>query len=475
MLSSQNTLSVKDQKKDFKQLIDLLEAHPTPYLWTSEDSINRRISFIKQQLDVERTNIEFYKLVAPLVSSLKDGHSSILMPQQYLKDKKKEHGVFPYEVYLSNDDILYALKPLGTDSSLPLGSKITKINDLAIPDILESIDPLVSYERKAFRNAVIQERFDSYLTLQFGKFDSLELTYATSKDTAIVTVENMPHKEWKRAYRDLESEKNDRMMKGTPYSYTKLEEGLGLLNIHGFLAKSINKYDLFLRKTFKKIKEDQIQYLIIDLRGNYGGSPIISSRLLHYITEKQFKNFAMTKFKISKWFRNYIKENYEFFKYNYIAVQIPDGMMDINAALRNEIGSYKTEEAILIEEPKKKDTEFTGKVLVLTDRRSFSMASSFASTVQCFQLGHVIGEETGGTKVFSANAFPEILSNSRLTTSMSTTQIFASCYYDKKGGVRPDFPVEPTILDIKNNSDPSMNFARLLVRKLRRAEVEAKN
>jgi len=322
------------------------------------------------------------------------------------------------------------------------------------------------------RNAIIQRSINNYLSLHFGSFQSLDIEYTSGGKSATVNVPNMAFKTYEKSYKELEEEKNDRFTQGTPYSYSKLEDEVGLLNIYGFSVKSLDNYENFLRKTFKKINEDGIKYLVIDVRGNYGGSPLVSSRLLHYISDKQFKNFALTEFKISKAYRKFLKDNIDFFKWNYIGFDLPDGVMDIHAALRDKIGSYKTEEAILIEEPQEKRNEFSGHVFVLTDRRSFSMASSFASTVQCFQLGHVIGQETGGTKIFSANAFTETLSNSRLYVNTSTTKIYASCYFEKEGGVRPDFPVEPTMLDRKNDSDAVLNYARIIVRKLKRQAKE---
>jgi len=122
-LSAQKTLSPKQQKKDFKQLLALLEAHPAPYLWTTEEAFNQKSKEIEKQLTEERNLIEFYKLIAPLVAMMKDGHSKVFFPYDHLESIQKKNGVFPYEVYLSDEDEFYLMASLEDNQAIPKGAK----------------------------------------------------------------------------------------------------------------------------------------------------------------------------------------------------------------------------------------------------------------------------------------------------------------------------------------------------------------
>ncbi len=51
------------------------------------------------------------------------------------------------------------------------------------------------------------------------------------------------------------------------------------------------KFNLFLEETFRKIKEEEIEHLIIDIRNNSGGNSTLGDALLDYLTDKTSENF----------------------------------------------------------------------------------------------------------------------------------------------------------------------------------------
>jgi len=86
--------------------------------------------------------------------------------------------------------------------------------------------------------------------------------------------------------------------------------------------------------------------------------------------------------------------------------------------------------------PKDRKNEFKGDCYLLTNRDSYSAASSFASTFQCYQMGTIVGEETGGTKIFRANAIYTQLSRTAIWVRMSTTRMYTPCYSQEFEGVK---------------------------------------
>jgi C-terminal processing protease CtpA/Prc len=471
-------ISSKQLLKDFKQLEKLIEAHPDPYQHISEEEFNKKLEAVKTSLDQPHTTTAFYKKAASIVALLKDGHSRMGLPENWLSDQRKLNGAFPFEVHLSNEDELYVVKKFNEDS-IPLGSRILSINGIKVDSFLRQIDPWISYEKKNFRNTIIDEDFEIYLYLVFGKSDGISMAYAApfAPEIALTIIRNMPYKEWKKFQKDNKEVRDIKMGKGEPYTYEKVQKGIGLLTIYAFYAYDLDAYNIFLSKTFKEIKKDSIHALVIDLRGNFGGWPKIASRLFHYISNGHFKTMAQSSMKISYAQRENLLAQIPELSYtsNYI-IFTDRHQIDIKAVLQDPIGSYVHEDALYNEVPAYEIHEFTGDCYLLTNRDSYSAASSFASTFQCYQMGTIIGEETGGTKIFRANAIYDSLNKSQLRVAMSTTKLYTACYNEEMEGVQPNVPFIPSITDIASGLDAQLFYTIGLIKRKekekRKAELE---
>jgi len=417
---SEKLLSVKHMQKDIDQLLAVVDAHPDPFSHIGEEEFLNHFKELKKEFKKPLSRIEFYKRAATQIALIKDGHSSVHMPRFWMDGKRKQNGALPFKVFMSNQDELFVQKQF-KEIDIPVGSKITHINDMSVADFITAIDPWISYEKKRFRNTIIDDQFELYLYLVIGKSDGLSFTYE-SAETKRVVIENMSYKDWKAADK-LNREEREGLGIGRPYEYEQVSEGVGIIKIYSFLSSDIDDYDRFLKKTFESIKEDEIHSLIIDVRGNYGGQPKIASKLFHYLTDSPFKGVARSSMKVSKAQREYYYERYPQLRMKEYILQRREGDLDFDAIMRNEIGTYTIEDGYHNELPKTRKYEYNGDLYLLTNRDSYSAASTFASTFQCYQMGTIIGEETGGTKIFRANAIWIKLKNSAFYVGMSTTNV----------------------------------------------------
>lgn len=452
-------------RKDFESYVGLLEAHPNPYRHITEQVFAERIKAVRNRIKKPMTLIEFYKQLSSISALIRDGHSYVGMPRFWEQNKFKEDGVFPLKVHLSNDDELYVLKSYQTDDPIPSGVRIMKINGISIDSFIRGVDPFISYERKAFRNYRIESKFYLYLLLHFGNYDGLKFEYFTS-EKKVTKVHSIPHDHYFDIPEVKEMERESRDKANDPYTYELISDGIGLLTVHSFAPSSFEEYENFLSRTFRKVNRDNIHSLIIDVRGNLGGYPKASSALCHYFSNGSFKCMAQTVVKVSEAYKKFFYDRSIYARHNLINVRHTRHFLDLNTILNGPIGSMSFESDFYNESPQEKQHEYDGDIYVVIDRRSFSAASSFAATVKCYQMGLLIGEETGGTSVFHANSIYEELYHTQLITSVATTTAYTTCFNNPDEGIKPDLKFSPSILDLSNDHDSMVRFTELVVKKI---------
>ena len=136
-----------------------------------------------------------------------------------------------------------------------------------------------------------------------------------------------------------------------------------------------------------------------------------------------------------------------------------------------KVGDLATEMNDNNELPLTKTNEFEGDLYLLTDRTSFSAASSFAATFRCYGLGIIIGEATGGTKTFFGTNIPVDMKHSDLILAVSTTKNYTTCFTpDENEPIVPDVEVSPSVLDRINDSDQMLYYTLRLIKKINKGK-----
>ncbi|GLR19981.1 S41 family peptidase [Portibacter lacus] len=462
-----NTHSPKKMEKDLKELLDMVDAHPDPFAKITEEDFNQIVDVVKQNITKELDEVDFYKNLSRIVAAISDGHSRLSMPRHWLKNLMKKHGVFPYEIFVTNKNELFIIKSYG-DENLPLGVQILEINGMSVDSMINALNPYISYETIPFRNDKITESFELMLYLIFKQSSNLKFKTANSE----VIIPSIPFKDWKKQKKDNREEREKKIGIGEPYEFTILEPGVGKIDIFSFSVSDIDKYNFFLNKTFKQIKKNNIHSLIIDVRGNYGGWPKIASELFHYIHNGYFKTMAKSSMKISYPYRNYFTRRNPSLRSGNVILEQKRHYVDLSSVLYGKLDSYVDEDLFFNETPIMETYEFTGDCYLLIDRKSYSASSAFASTFQCYTMGFIIGEPTGGTKIFRANAIFKELPRTSIVAAMSTTKLYTACYNLEDEPVNPNIVVVPTITDRVFDQDPQLITALLLIKKMQKAKAD---
>ncbi|KAA3637390.1 MAG: hypothetical protein DWQ02_06850 [Bacteroidetes bacterium] len=463
----------KKLNKDFEEMVAMIEAHPSPYRHISEANLNKLIDSTRNLINEPMSALHFYKLITPIFTSLKDGHTSVYYPQDWIKKLRKENGVFPYKVYITEENRLYIIGNYGADETIPLGAEILSLNGVTSSVFIKEISRYVSYEQEIFRNTIIEEDFDFYLLLYFGQLFDIELEYFSDKKHKH-TVNYILYDKWVKGKKEDEKYETKKTNIHEPYEYKKVKEGVALLKIHSFAIRDHKKFEFFLNDMFRKINKEGIKSLIIDVRGNTGGYPKEVSHLLHYVSDKYFKTMARSEMKVSEAYKEYFKNIAPSVNFYSAHFSRRPHTIDVKSVFVKEPGTIVSEELLYNEPPKEMFHEFRGDLYLLIDRRSFSASSSFAATFRCYQLGAIIGSETGGTKVFHANSMFKELRHSRIIGKMATTRLYTPCFYEEDEGIKPDLVVKPTIQTLVAKSDIVLNHTLRVINKIQKLREEEK-
>jgi C-terminal processing protease CtpA/Prc len=213
----------------------------------------------------------------------------------------------------------------------------------------------------------------------------------------------------------------------------------------------------FFRRSFKEIRKNDIGHLIIDVRGNGGGSVTNSTQITRYISNERFKVadslYAIAK---KKKYSRYIKN--DFFNRLFITF----------FASRKEDGYYHFRYFEKHHFKPKTKNHFNGQVYILTGGNSFSATTLFTCSLIKQDNVTVVGEETGGGAYGnSAWLIPDVtLPNTGVRFRLPLFRLVIDKEIPKVGkGVQPEVESKPSIDAIKRGIDYKLEKTMELIKK----------
>ncbi|MCU0336853.1 MAG: S41 family peptidase, partial [Sediminibacterium sp.] len=217
----------------------------------------------------------------------------------------------------------------------------------------------------------------------------------------------------------------------------------------------------FFRRSFKKLRKENIQHLIIDLRENGGGRISNSIALTKYLKQTP-KYLKQTPFKIadsvvaiSRKFKygQYIQSSWLYWMaMNIGASKATDGSIHYK---RFELHNYQPKERLA----------FKGSTYLIQGGYTFSAATMVISALKGQDNITVIGEESGGGHYGnSAMHIPYItLPNSKLRVRLPLYRMVLNQNIVKGRGIEPDIKIPPSSYAIRVGFDPKMAAIQALI------------
>ena len=436
---------------DFDYLFKTLESiHPDLYFYTSKDFIDAFRKKAISKINHPMTDLEFWKVIAPVVVKLNDGHTATYFPKKVRKDYLDNGGIiFPFDVKAENNK-LFVSKNYTQDSLIGINSEILSINKIPVDSILNKMRLYHNGERLSFIDLKVSWFFKPYIWVLFNFRDSFQLDFISctdgkpySKNYSGITYDN---------YKSLKKVKQSRK---TPYSfYTIPDTKIGVIDFRSMV--DYNAFQKFLDSTVRIVLNDSLQDLIIDVRKNGGGNSNLADALLSHFNKKPYTQATQMDVKVSKQARKQFRQI--FFKW-YMYPLYPIALF--NSYSRPVLFGKKGKVISRYSEPKEHEADklfFNGNVYLLTGTNTFSSANILAAVFKCYNMGTMIGEETGGLTIAFGDIVNFELPNTKLKAGCSYKKFYHPCGKPDNHGVIPDIEVKQNKEDIKQGKDAVMDF-----------------
>lgn len=453
-------------QEDYRLLKNILEKkHPSLYWYTSKDSMDLFFSKYEAEIRDSMTEQQFaWQVLAPLVSKIKCGHTSVSMSKAYIRwADRKTFPSFPLYMKVWEDSMLTMINLNRKDSVIKKGVPITSINGLSMQSLVEKISGYLPKDGDA--NSInyirMSANFPYYHRNIFGLTKTYRVTYLDSlgnSNTAELPLFAPVKDSTKKApVVKVKQPKPPKQKRLTVYRSLQIDSSgqFAVMTLNTFSKGQLRR---FFRRSFKELKEKRINNLVLDVRLNGGGRVGLSTLLTKYISRTPFK-VADTLYAVSKNLKPYSRyiegkffNNLELF---FITRKKKDGLYHIGFLEKK------------LFKPKKKN-HYDGKLYVITAGPTFSAAALFCNTIKGQEGIKLVGEETGGGWYGNNGVMiPDIiLPNTKITVRLP---LFRMVQYKhvpehKSSGIVPDIYVGTSYDALMKGYDRKMTVVKEMIR-----------
>ena len=458
--TKENRIAPEKLRQDFQILrTSLEEGYPGMSRYNSKIFTDSLFDSSEKQLQKEMSEREYFLFLSKIVMQLHDGHMDVYPTEKTLEKLANRECTIPFQAFISGQK-MYVQKNYSNFSDKELlGAEIISINGQPVSSIIAEVLKICTSdgnnETNKFKRLESSGLLTQYLFYLQGYTETYKIEYVPFNDTMTksstlkgITFENLL-KIRKSKYPGV---------KQLPAEFKLLTSATAYLKIASFneadYENSKMDFPALLKSSFETINSKGMKNLILDLRGNGGGTDEYGKILFSYFINHEFMYY--TSLIINK-------PEFNFMKYtDQPEMKIPEDAIRIN-----DVGTYDVIDHPNVGMQKNSTPNYSGKLFILIDGNCFSTTSECLSMLHSYTSAVFIGEESGGGYYGNCSgSVPQlILSNSLLQIGIPLMKYSMAVkeYKYKDRGVIPDYKISPTIKDKILSHDPELEFAKKLI------------
>lgn len=463
-VAGQNAIDIKSKKFKPRQLhadIDYAfkkfeKIHPDFFKETQRSTALKRFEDLKKSITTPLTRYEFMQIFTPVaISVIRDRHTFVFqLDEEYNKYLENGGRLFPIPVMIKNRK-LYCNSEL---TEIPYNSEIIQINNIPSSEILEIVLRGYSTENNEVKEFKTSNLFSNAFWSFMGGYDGYEIQYRMSEDEEAMEIISG----------GLTNSEIDslRFKKGKDdFEYEEIPELNAAVFKFNNSMVDLKEFRSYCDSIFNIIKTKDFENLIIDIRQNHDGTTQAAEILFEYITNKevtQLDSFLNKVSKVRK--RGFVEEHREhmgWFKwYHYLYYPIYIRSHPYRKEMMTARNGSKLMTYFPAKQPNENSLRFKGEIYLLTGIRTFSAANGLAAAFKCYDLGTIVGQETGQPTISTADWGTFELPNTKIKCAASVSRIYWACGKDDGKGVMPDFNLE---VDASTGVDNEMEYVKYLI------------
>ena len=398
--------SKKSILEDLDQYVEFIEqTHPRIAYTTDTKNLDAAVLVIRKKITDSMPANEVWDLFASLNPIFNDAHIGLIGPETMYQEYLSQGGTkLPFSIKVKAGEI-YIDQVSSPDGFKYKNYRILSINGMDSSDILLSLLPKMRGESNSLRELILSRRFPVFYTMYYGEHKKHELELMDEQqDKVHITINS----------NNLE-DTGSQGPKEEHYDYEKINDSVAYLKIASFEVENKDVFKLFLDDSFNDIHSNRISNLILDIGENGGGARDLSDLLLDYLTSEKYTGTSKVEARVTE-------EN------------------------KSMIPGAKVRDVVTVPypnwvQPKNEVPVFKGDVYVLVSEKSYSQAIVFATIVQDFNLGKIVGEETAGKANQTGQVQKINLEHTGFTVYCPIYIFHRAKVIDGKRGVVPDIKV----------------------------------
>ncbi len=469
------TYTAEQIKEDLVNLKNEIEKyHPDPFKYISKERFTFLQDSILQKVSGRYSLREAYFTFLPLVQAVGCGHTH-MSPDRRLLSKSNSYSerpkFFPFSVRYINNQLLVS-RNYSADKKITRGTQILEIDGQPVKKVLEHLEKISYYNGDGInpnaRKYYAIREFRKLYYLWKGEEDNFLITYLKQGQNKPKTTKiegqsiDFMEKMLETRYPDVDEDTTGIVS----YRLIDTTQKVAMVDIRSFMygIKDYGKNTNFegeTRKIFRKLEENKIENLILDLRGNSGGIIDYSIFFLRYFANQPFDAYKLG-------FRDEglqrLKQDYK--KYDAYLAKEAASRLNKEFTVRDSDGYLESK----YQQKQRPHDEFrfNKNVYVLMNGGTFSAAALLVSKLHNMGVGTFVGMTCGGAyDGCSAAQFSSIkLPNTELEISLPLGRILYNVDAQKynKPILQPDFEVNTNLEDFLNNEDTVLKYTLNLIK-----------